>query len=377
MTPRPPLSRAATDLLAADDGHARPPSPEVDDAAIARIADAIEASARARARRKWALGGAALAAVAAGAALLLGRPTPPEPGAGGARPRTLEARVSTTDGTVTLARASSTLSVRSETLRPNDRLATADGAADVTVSTGTHIVLEGNSDLTVVEQGLLEMYSLSRGAVRARVAKLEGAERFLVHTPDAEVEVRGTEFRISLVPPDPACGGGITTRLEVAEGHVVVRTHQAEAHVLRGESWPPGCAKATAATAIATSASAAPIAGDSSAAAPSPVASLSVAPGAVSTGSARGASDLAAQTALLADATASRRRGSNAEAVAAYERLIARYPTSPLAETAYAERMRLLAKTDRPRAAAAARDYLARFPRGYAHDEAASLAASP
>jgi outer membrane protein assembly factor BamD (BamD/ComL family) len=85
-------------------------------------------------------------------------------------------------------------------------------------------------------------------------------------------------------------------------------------------------------------------------------------------------SELSTQNDLFAQAVAAKRNGQNAAAVAAFERFLARYPASPLAETATVERMKLLATYDPGRAAAAARDYLARFPRGYARRDAEAIA---
>jgi outer membrane protein assembly factor BamD (BamD/ComL family) len=63
--------------------------------------------------------------------------------------------------------------------------------------------------------------------------------------------------------------------------------------------------------------------------------------------------------------------------VASFDKLLQRYPQSPLAESASTERLRLLAKQGSPRAKAAARDYLVRYPNGFAKGLAESLVASP
>ena len=77
--------------------------------------------------------------------------------------------------------------------------------------------------MRLVEQSQRKRFSLEAGSLFAKVAKLTADERFVVATPDAEVEVRGTAFRVTIVPADRACEDGSPTRLEVTEGVVVVR----------------------------------------------------------------------------------------------------------------------------------------------------------
>jgi hypothetical protein len=84
-------------------------------------------------------------------------------------------------------------------------------------------------------------------------------------------------------------------------------------------------------------------------------------------------SDLAAQNDLFADGIAAKNHGDSAAAVAAFERFVARYPDSALAENAAVERMKLLGSTEAGRAAA--RDYLARYPAGVARGAANALLA--
>src|SRR5258708_6145377 len=81
------------------------------------------------------------------------------------------------------------------------------------------------------------------------------------------------------------------------------------------------------------------------------------APAAATTKHAR-ASDLAAQNDLFDEALATEHGGDPRGAVALLDRFLARYPASPLAENAQAERMKVLAKIDHERAREAARAYL-------------------
>jgi hypothetical protein len=204
-------------------------------------------------------------------------------------------------------------------------------------------------------------------------------ERFVVATPDAEVEVRGTAFRVAIVPPDPGCGGGTPTRLEVTEGVVTLRHAGVALAVSAGTKWPASCPAGPVASVGAT-ASAAPVtatADDAGAATsvPAPVPSSSwpsdVAP---RPRSPSGESSLSEQNDLFDAAMHDKRAGRTANALAALEQLRSRYPTGPLAETSEAERMRLLTGAAKSRAA---RDYLERWPRGFARAEAETLAGAP
>jgi hypothetical protein len=83
-------------------------------------------------------------------------------------------------------------------------------------------------------------------------------------------------------------------------------------------------------------------------------------------------SELAEQNDRFARALA-KRKTTPREAVSAFEAFALRYPSSPLTESALVERLRLLHIFDRPRGQAAAREYLARYPAGFAHGEAESI----
>jgi hypothetical protein len=83
------------------------------------------------------------------------------------------------------------------------------------------------------------------------------------------------------------------------------------------------------------------------------------------------ASSLSEQNDLFAGAMRDKRAGRRAEALAGLERLLATYPRGPLAESGTVERFRLL---DGAAQAQAARDYLSRWPRGFARAEAEALA---
>lgn len=235
------------------------------------------------------------------------------------------------------------------------------GHATLAFATGTELTIEERGDLTIDENGASQRFTLGAGAVSARVAKLAAGRTLVVATPDAEIEVRGTTFRVAVVAADPACGEGTTTRVDVVEGVVVVRARGSETRVSAGERWPRGCATQTAPAAIAAADAKRPPA-VAATASPSSSSSPTLA-----------SSQLTEQNDLFAEAVAAKRRGAVAQAIATFERFLAKYPSSPLAESAMAERMRLLRGGDRARAQAAAREYLARFPSGFARADAQAI----
>jgi hypothetical protein len=243
-----------------------------------------------------------------------------------------------------------------------DRIvARTDSRAVVVLHTGTRLVVEGEGDFAIEGQGAMQLFELSAGSVRAEVAKLVSGERFIIRTRDAEIEVRGTAFRVATAPSDASCGGGTTTRVAVYEGVVAVRAAGNEARVAAGESWPAGCGAREVAVAPS-------VPGSASTAVPSPPAPKPA------TATERTRSELAAQNDLFDRGVEAKRRGDSSSALSAFQELLGRYPGSPLAEAASAERMKLLQAVDPARAPAAAREYLSRYPSGFARADAERIA---
>jgi hypothetical protein len=267
---------------------------------------------------------------------------------------------------------------------------------------GTELTLEPGSMLTVVESTATRRFALRRGAVESRVRKLAAGERFIIETADAEIEVHGTEFRVAVGEPEsvPCTGAGpratVATRVSVTAGVVSVKWSGDEQRLHPGDEWPPRCADARALLVPADRAPAAapaepPIApsGESSApnrpahhhasagsAGPSPAAPATAGNGAALRAPRADvpASVLAAQNDLFLSAVRARRAGQNARALALFERFMRDYPDASLFESALVHKMRLLAATsDFAAASASARQYLARFPDGFARDEARAL----
>lgn len=387
MTTPEPLS-AATQMLrdaVADPGDvdALPPHRA---AAVERIAEALRARGQAR-RRKRAMTGLALAAgvalVAGGGAFAVHRAHRGGVGESVANdahnPRNLGRLVDPTGG-VTAVREGHEEPVGVGTrLAEGLELRTGSAEAGLDFDTGTHVTIGGSSRVRLVEQSQRKRFSLESGSLFARVAKLGAGERFVVVTPDAEVEVRGTAFRVTIVPGEQACAGGSPTRLEVSEGVVVVRHSGTEVRVTAGERWP--ACDAPTATAPPKEI---PVAPPVVAVVPvTPVPSASPAPVSASTSATHAvpspleaSSRLAEQNDLYDEGMRLKKRGDLGGAMARFERLLAQYPNGPLGESAEVERMRLLATTDRPRASIAARDYLRHHPRGYARSEAEAIRAA-
>ncbi len=364
MTP-PKYARLATTLLDEHPPLEEPCDDEARARAIALMEETMRADARAR-RRRIVAWGSGLAAAAAALAVVGGVVSRRHPVSVSTAPMTTPSSVTAMalplGATATLERNGQHVSIGEATsVVPGDRVAASQAArAAITLSTGTHLALDPGTLIDVVEQSRSQVYALSAGAVQADVAKVPPDGRFAIRTTDTEVEVRGTSFRVAIVPSEPSCGDGTSTRVVVREGVVVVRRRGAEERVAAGEAWPRGCGTTPPAVA-----SVAPTAcASASTPGPSPAASKS----------AGAPSELGGQNDLFDAATSARRRGDVAGAIAGYERFLAKHPTSPLAENARVERMRLLAATDHTRAVAAADDYLAHHPNGFARKEALALA---
>ncbi len=238
-------------------------------------------------------------------------------------------------------------------LAPGSRVVTpANGRAMLSFSTGSSVLLREGTDMTVSSEGLTQRLKLDTGYIELHVAKLAPDHRFIVGTPDSEVEVRGTRFTVGVVPADPGCGAGVRTRVAVTEGVVVVRHSGIEDRVAVGEQWPSGCIRA---------------------AADAPGMTVKQAMGAGTGAAPSTGSSLADQNDLFAVAAAAKRRGDVRGALAALDRFLMLYPASPLAESAAVERMRVLEAMGSPRGPASAKDYLARYPNGFAHAEAEAI----
>lgn len=258
-----------------------------------------------------------------------------------------------------------------------DQRGDQSGRATLGFANGTRLTLSAAGRLRVDELAATRRFALQGGHLRAQVAKLLPGERFIVDTPDAEVEVRGTLFSVSVAPAQ--CGGAAghqspqstQSRVEVSEGAVWVHAGTVQALLHAGESWTSPCAEGPASG--AEQAPAGPADPDQSGASaahsvPRPAHHLSspaapharteqaqpapfpsVAPPAAAVppaavpgpASAHRESHLAEQNNLFSAAMAAEHRGDHATAARKLDELISRFPSGPLLESARAERQRI------------------------------------
>jgi hypothetical protein len=355
-----------TRLTEAEEAEPIPPPRESDRrAAISAIESAIRlrATRRKQSRVVWALGVAAAVLFAIGLSTFLVRRGSPV--AQLTTPAPVTGHVTGTGVVVEGAPATSSAPV---VLGKGNRIAVREGGhAVLAFSTGTELSVDERAEMAVVEEGRSQIFALNAGSMRAHVAKLGPGERFIVRTPDADVEVRGTIFTVSLVPADSACGGGTVTRVAVEEGVVVVRAKGSEARVAKGERWPSGCQAAPAPTVVEIDPPSPRITNEPKGTRTKPAPSSAITPS---------SSSLAEQNALFAEGLAYKNGGQSSQAIGTFEQFMSKYPSSPLAENAAVERMRLLAQIDRARGAAAANQYLRRYPNGFGKAEAKAIVAS-
>lgn len=218
--------------------------------------------------------------------------------------------------------------------RSGERLQTDGRSISLATKDETAIEVEPHSDLLLARADSERWLRLGGGAVDVHVAKLKAAERFVITTSDAEVEVRGTRFRVAVVPAIDDCGRGTVTRVSVTEGVVVVRWSGQQKRVEAGSRWPADCVERSVSVA------------------PPPAADLrapsnrqtSPRTSAVRVPPAGGAapSTLATENDLFGAALKAASAGDRREAMQLLDVLLARFPASPLKESAAAERARLL-----------------------------------
>lgn len=334
--------------------------------AIAAVERAlVERRRRLRARRLVVLASAGAGLAAAVTLLMVRTPSPPADGRAAAVASRSELATVTyskgSGGTIEVAGASTPL-VGGAPVAKGSRITTrAGGGATLLLATGTKLTLDEQARLSFEGEGERQVFALAAGTVAAQVAKLSANQQFVVRTSDAEVEVRGTTFRVTDGAPLAACEAETTTRVAVDEGVVVVRFRGNEHRVAAGETWPTGCGS-EAARAAAPTATGAPKVPTSDRQHAKPAGAMPVEP--------QESSHLAEQNDLFAQAMAARRAGRSDEAVQRFNRLIAQYPRGPLAENATVERFRTLRELDPAKAAASAREYLERYPSGFARREA-------
>lgn len=364
-------ARLAAQLLKAQPAAEFPDREGRRDTVVAAMALAI---AEKRRRRRTAIAvGAVLAAAAA--VLLMVKVTAGNKAAGPFDAMTLSVEEHTGTGCVLVRDALQKPLLDGARLAEGDAIqAQAGSSTTLAFGNGTRVVLSAAGRLHVDELAATRRFSLGAGRLQARVAKLARGERFVVDTPDAEIEVRGTVFGI-VVAPASGCGDQASrSTVEVSEGAVWVRSGTRQALLRPGESWTSPCADATSEPEPSPTMDAPPAAEKgpsahsprhpvavplrhavavpsrqpvavkpSTTSAPPAAPVVSTVPPAVeATPAAVRESHLAEQNGLLSAAMAAEHGGDHATALDKLDQLIRRFPAGPLLESARAERQRIL-----------------------------------
>jgi FecR protein len=244
-------------------------------------------------------------------------------------------------------------------LGPSDELRTGPEArASARLGTGAAIDVGPSSRLRFAGAGddrhVRDRIELFVGHIDVDVPRLLASDELRIVTGEATIVVHGTKFSVDRSAPEgeqPA-----RTRVAVIEGRVGVYTAQGERLLAAGADWMSATVDDTP---------------DIAAPAPAPAPVRSVAPA-----QADPSSTLKAENAALADAMRLAREHRDARALARLDDLLARHPSSPLAETARLERVRILQGMGSTAAARReAERYLADFPNGSARQEMTQIIA--
>jgi hypothetical protein len=324
----------------------------------ARGVAAVEHALRRRVRRRrlahaLVIGAAASVALAAGLTLRRGLTEVGEgPPAATPAARAVTAALGRS-ASATVMRAGARTAADADLVTGDEILAGVDGA-QVTLSTGTRLLVapEGRLDLLVL--GPRVRLALRAGRVHAEVAKLGAGERFVLETADAEVEVKGTSFEVAIVAQS-GCPLGSTTRVEVFEGIVQVRSGRepgAETVTLGARTrWLNPCVDTDTSERVAARPappSPHPSRAPAATVRPSP---RPAAPGAASATAALPApSTLAAENDLFEAALLAERTGDLSAALRHLDELLVRFPHGSLAGPAREHRLRLAGRPLTPEA---------------------------
>ena len=221
-----------------------------------------------------------------------------------------------------------------------------------------------SGDVRLVSAGRVEVVSTTPVERRLRIPlgtvevdlprKLPSGQALIMETPDAQVRVIGTAFRVE-VNLDAA--GQPATEVSVRRGTVwVMQRGERRATLGAGTRW-----RSTAEVSTAPRAEA-----------PAPVARAEE--GRVRARSSRAAEaqgTLAEENRLYEAALAARNAGDDRRAAEGFGQLLARHPRTVLSEQSLAERFRALDRSGQVSlAVAAARRYLAAYPEGFARADA-------
>lgn len=206
----------------------------------------------------------------------------------------------------------------------------AGSGATLRTRRGAHVSLLANTRLSAISsEPKHELLRLAAGSVNVRVPKLGTGATFAVQTPDSLVTVHGTVFSVTVLSFGPSS----QTCVAVSEGLVAVERGGKRTLVGAGEQL--NCHRALSlpqAPALEPTAVRGPPAASTAQESGQPrerhVAKQAAAPPLPSNNSSD--ESLAAQNRLLATALQAERAGQFAEARNQLQRLLARYPSSPL-----------------------------------------------
>ena len=242
--------------------------------------------------------------------------------------------------------------------------ASASASASAPVRTVTTVAPEGEARFLRSADGGAETVTLTSGAVNFSVRHLGAGERFLVKTGDAEVEVRGTVFRVEAVDDR-------IRNVAVVEGKVEVRFRGGTFLLTADEQWDrPADAPPVSPPVASNRASAAPsVTATLAASSPrkraplAPSASLSATPAAEDS------------TAAFVEGMGMMERGDYGAAARYLDAFSKRNPGDDRAEDAAFLVIVAHQRAGRPtEATAAARRYLGTFPTGFRRAQARAIA---
>ncbi len=210
----------------------------------------------------------------------------------------------------------------SNSLSGGSRLTTDATPASLVTPTGVEILVAPRSSVVLVGGGVHdERVVLVSGRIEAHVPSGTAGRQFSVEAPLAVVNVHGTRFSVET----RSSGGAAVTEVEVQEGVVEVVHAGGSARLAAGARW--------------SSAEGGPPAQGRPSVLPSSPRPLVVAPS-----SASPESSLSQQNALYQSAMEAKRQGRDALVVEKLDQLLRRWPDSPLASEARAERARASAR---------------------------------